>query len=289
MFEKYGKTGFLQNNHSKLEFCEFGGYVTAWKVLDSNQNWQNILYNEENIKRSGIPILFPFAGPLKNDLLNCTKTTLPQHGFGRLVNWKVIENDSTNKLQSEVALKLSSKDVDENWKKAYPFDFEAIIKLDISKKNCLKYVIEVTNLGKKNLPICPGLHPYFYLNHEQKKTLILNNLPNKRHPDNKNPIWTAEKTNWDTWEGFVELEANNGIQAVWENGKNPEKNQRKLLIETENNLEKILIWSGEGMQKKPYVCIEPIAKSFDNINLDPILVEPTKTWKTEINFTIDLL
>src|SRR4051812_18709968 len=41
--------------------------------------------------RGGVPLLFPFAGRLEGDRFEPASTTMPQHGFGRSLAWKVVE------------------------------------------------------------------------------------------------------------------------------------------------------------------------------------------------------
>ena len=48
---------------SILGLSEQGGYITEWKVRDSAGNWRDILYIGTELKRTGIPILFPYYGP----------------------------------------------------------------------------------------------------------------------------------------------------------------------------------------------------------------------------------
>ena len=46
--------------------------------------------------RGGIPILFPNAGFLTDEQKSETWWNLPQHGFARTNEWKVIESKTTN-------------------------------------------------------------------------------------------------------------------------------------------------------------------------------------------------
>ena len=132
-----------------------GAYVTAFKVGGKDVLYPDgmIKINGQEKRRGGIPILFPWAGFLKDYL---------QHGFARDMKWEEVSTGD-ELVSSKVLLKLEAND---KTKEIFPYNFE--INLEVSlKENSLFYKLNVLN--KKNvlkkddkvMPVAPGFHPYF--------------------------------------------------------------------------------------------------------------------------------
>ncbi|MEI6729541.1 MAG: hypothetical protein WCK98_07940 [bacterium] len=259
-------TNELETKNQKLSLTTTGGQILTWKVYNSKTStWQDILYNNGNPKRAGIPILFPFANPLKDNIFNLTGKEIGQHGFGRNSSWL---------LESEVTvatLTLSSKTLDQVWKEAYPFEFEAKIIVDISTPNQLKYTLQVKNLDpEKTLPIAPGIHPYFSLLHGQKK-----HLKSSLTPDIQSVINWDKPSSGNFWD--FKHEANFDLQnfklEIFNDAYNPAKN--------------LVIWSQTVDETDhDFVCLEPFCKDTNAINVDPIWVKDQWqcTWKFVVEF-----
>ena len=110
--------------NSEIEVVpERGGIITRWR-----QNGKEILYLDEaryqdpsKTVRGGVPILFPICGNLPNDTFehqgNAYK--LIQHGFGRHLSWKVIEQDVSNCASITLAIASTPETL-----AVYPFEFE---------------------------------------------------------------------------------------------------------------------------------------------------------------------
>jgi galactose mutarotase-like enzyme len=256
----------LQTQNQQLSLTATGGQVLTWKVLNPKTNtWQDILYNKGNPKRAGIPILFPFANPLKDNIFKLSGKEIGQHGFGRNSEWLLDVEEST------ATLILSSKTLDQVWKEAYPFDFEAKIIVDISTPNQLKYTLQVKNLDpEKPLPISPGIHPYFSLLNEQKK-LIKSNLI----PDIQSVINWDKPSNGNFWNfpSKASFDLKNFKLDIYNDKLNPAKN--------------LVIWSQtEDEVDHDFVCLEPFCKDTNAINDDPIWVsgEWQATWRFVVEF-----
>ncbi len=71
----------LKTDGSLLGISDDGGYVTDWRVKNSEGEFVPILYVGSELKRTGIPILFPYYGP--------SDSGMGQHGFGRKLQWHV--------------------------------------------------------------------------------------------------------------------------------------------------------------------------------------------------------
>jgi galactose mutarotase-like enzyme len=256
----------LQTKNQQLSLTPTGGQVLTWKIYNSKTDtWHDILYNRGNPKRAGIPILFPFANPLKDNIFKPSGKEIPQHGFGRNSNWL---------LEREVGvatLTLNSKNIDQVWKEAYPFEFEAKIIVDISTPNQLKYTLQVKNLDpEKPLPIAPGIHPYFSLLHKQKK-LIKSTLK----PDIQSVVNWDKHSNGNFWE--YKNEAYFDLQNF----------KLKIVNDGQNPAENLVIWSQtEDQADHDFVCLEPFCKDSNAINDDPILVNDF--WQATWDFVVDL-
>jgi len=252
-YTSYGKTYHIQAGNATAEICEYGAYVTDWTVDGSH-----ILYREDNIKRTGIPVLFPFAGPLHNDKLEVTSTHLPQHGFGRNVMWSAVKVSDT-----QIQLQLDSNNLEAQWKTAFPFEFVATITVALSSDGKLHHTILVTNLGKNTMPISPGLHPYFAIQHHHKNQVEVSTGTN----------WNGHTIDWNTWTGSDFLPAAPTTTA--------HLHSNTITITHDTSISTIVIWSGEA---KDYICIEPITQPFNSINSNPILIPHKSNWKSEVVF-----
>jgi galactose mutarotase-like enzyme len=128
-----------------------GGYVHSWSI-----DGAHILYAGKDAKRRGIPLLFPYFG--KPD------PALPQHGFARDMCWR-LDISSAN----FASIVLSNSDISDAARIYYPYPFEVYVDIELSHST-LTYTLRVTNTGLKDMPISPGLHPYWAVPHAQKKT-----------------------------------------------------------------------------------------------------------------------
>jgi glucose-6-phosphate 1-epimerase len=100
--------------------------------------------------RGGIPVCFPWFGPHKSD------PKKPQHGFGRLMVWDVIETGTKEGGETFVELQICSSDET----KAYtPQDFCATIKILIGAK--LEISLKVTNTSNEIFLYTCALHSYY--------------------------------------------------------------------------------------------------------------------------------
>ncbi|MDO4779178.1 MAG: hypothetical protein Q4A42_06460 [Tissierellia bacterium] len=129
---------------------EFGAYITDLKYND-----MDILYPKTELEisgnlklRGGSHVCFPVFGPAQ-------KIGLNQHGFGRELEWNILE-------VSENSVKLHLKNKFESWR-----DMEATLEY-IVKGETLVCKLKVKNKGGNDLQISPGFHPYFKLYGEKE-------------------------------------------------------------------------------------------------------------------------
>jgi galactose mutarotase-like enzyme len=132
--------------------------------------WQ-VLYRPEetgNIRRWGLPLMIPNFSRLKNGIFKEKGTTLPIHGFGRILPWAVIEQESTY-----LAMQLNSS---EKTLTDYPYEFSFTAKVAVDEQT-LTYTLTMENLSNEDMPIAPGFHPYFAVAQAQKAEVVTDGPP----------------------------------------------------------------------------------------------------------------
>ncbi len=131
-----------------------GAYVTRLSFDGKDILFPDGSYpiNGKEKRRGGIPILFPYAGPLEN------RPDWPQHGFARDMEWK--DKTIYEDLEPQgVLLELKSN---EKTQKLFPYQFSNKLEIVLGE-NGFSYKLTVFNEGTKDMPIAPGVHPYFCL------------------------------------------------------------------------------------------------------------------------------
>ncbi|MDD3302842.1 MAG: hypothetical protein PHN31_04740 [Candidatus Gracilibacteria bacterium] len=228
-----------------------GGIITQINLNGKDLLFLNKETFEDNTKnvRGGIPVLFPNAGPLKeNNLYN-----LSQHGFARNSIWGyVIEQDKFSMI-------FSSND---DTKTKYNYDLKLEIIGEIIENKVL-ITQKITNTGKINLPISCGLHPYFYVKNEDKENIVFSS-----QEDNFYDIWSIGGTKVLDNKGSFYVDFNDDY---------------KLKIDYDLNYKNIWIRSEEG---KDFICIEPVLRNENGLLDNPFIVEAGKSVEFKIVYEI---
>ncbi|MEI6140715.1 MAG: D-hexose-6-phosphate mutarotase [Mariniphaga sp.] len=143
----------VANKFATSTICLYGAHVTSFKPKNS----QDILWvsPESSFEigkpiRGGIPVCFPWFGPHKSD------PKKPQHGFGRLMVWDVVDTGTKQDGETFVELQLCSSD---ETKFFTPQDFCATINIVIGAK--LEISLQVTNRSNENFDYSCALHTYY--------------------------------------------------------------------------------------------------------------------------------
>jgi galactose mutarotase-like enzyme len=260
------ETIHLKNDLNQIQISSFGGQVLSWKT-QLNGVWTDILYSGNSSKRSGIPILFPFANPLKNDTFEHTGSKILQHGFARNTEWSLIENTST-----KAVLKLSFKDFDQALRSAFPFPFDLLLEIQLNLDNSIDYTLNLSNIGNKNLPIAPGIHPYFSINHMDKPKLKINEIQEFKAIDF--PWNSTLSGDFYDFKGEVNINFPDYVLNISEIGPNPD-------------CKYIVVWSqNESQTDHDFVCFEPFYRETNAINTNPILVKPKEAWISGFRFSV---
>ena len=248
----------LTHGPAQVEVSPLGAQVLSWRVGATR-----VLYEGSSPKRSGIPLLFPFADPLENDTLVHTGTQLPQHGFGRNVAWQLEQITST---QARATLRASN--LPETWRKKFPYAFATTLNITLDA-NTLRYEWHVENLDTKPIPIAPGLHPYFPLLHPRKGSL-------RTTPTlDLSPLATDE-------------ELSTGIKYPYTDLTTYFPNYI-LSIRCHPQPELLVAWTQPPTKPDTdFVCLEPFMRGTNGINKNPIWIEPEANWTWEVEFKVDL-
>lgn len=134
-----------------------GGLVSRFRVGDRDVLFLDpaTLADETKNVRGGVPILFPFAGKPP------AGSPLKQHGFARTSAWTVLQAE-----KAQVSCALEASDAT---RACFPHDFrlELTVSLDGA---ALTLAFKVQNHGKTPMPLHFGLHPYFAVPLEAKRT-----------------------------------------------------------------------------------------------------------------------
>jgi galactose mutarotase-like enzyme len=250
----------LQTKSSTVGINPTGGYVTSWKVKNPKTNsFEDILYQGKTIKRTGIPILFPQFSEANG---------MRKHGFGRDCTWKTSQiNPQT------IQMILTNKDLPGDAKKEYPYPFYAVIEIEIRDSAELHYTLKVTNTGTANLPISPGLHPYWAVPHQDKKLMSIDGIPE----------FDTKKVEWDAIPPDIGYPYT-GKTVINLSGK-------KISIEDVTPsgpvIHHIVVWSQTPKQDDfNYVCVEPVTGYIHALDTHPIIVKPKETWQMKITFSV---
>jgi galactose mutarotase-like enzyme len=133
---------------------ERGAIVTALRVGGKDVLYLDRATLDDATKnvRGGIPVLFPYAGKLVDEVFLPAGTKMKQHGFGRNKAWRVAE-----KRADAVRVALVQ---DADTRAQYPYEYDAEYSA-LLLPNGLQVELLITNRGAAPLPVSPGWHPYF--------------------------------------------------------------------------------------------------------------------------------
>ena len=189
--------------------------------------------------RGGIPVLFPYAGKLIDEIFVHAGTTMKQHGFGRNAVWK-----TSRRGNGVLGMCLESNG---GTKATYPYDFRAEQTLTILPQGLLVELL-IENRDHRAMPVSPGWHPYFVCPAAEKAN-VRGDVPGLE-PGRMND----------------EREFDFGLAA-------PADGRARFLVPGLGRLEisfspemrHMQFWSQPG---KPFVCLEPFFGPNNTVNSD---------------------
>lgn len=143
-----------------------GGMVTRFRVGETTVLHMDAdtLHDQTKNVRGGIPILFPAAGRLRDDQLIDGDKRYPmrQHGFARNLPWAIADQSTTD--GAHMVLELGANDTT---RAQFPFEFRLSFGYHLADGR-LTITQRFANLSDREMPIAPGLHPYFHLPDDRK-------------------------------------------------------------------------------------------------------------------------
>jgi galactose mutarotase-like enzyme len=246
----------IRTEKSQLTAIQKGGYVINWKIKKDGI-WHDMLYQGSELKRTGIPILFPQFG--KSEFL-------PQHGFARDSDWKFLDQTETT-----ISMQLDKYWANQEMTNGYKYDYEAQIDLTLEEDSFI-YQLTVRNVGDKTLPISPGLHPYWEVKHDLKKEVTIEGIEG----------FDAKEFDWDNnppdhyykFEKVVRIHLPDKIISI-----------KDLSGECQN----IVVWS-QPLEKPDhdFICVEPVTRVNYGLEENPITIKPGESWEMKLRFSAEL-
>nr|BBH89399.1 hypothetical protein KTC_41500 [Thermosporothrix sp. COM3] len=213
-------------------------------------NWP-VLYRAigtGNVRRWGMPLMIPNFSRLKDGLFEDKGTSLPMHGFGRLLPWSV-----TAQTPRSITLQLDSN---ETTHAQYPYDFRFLTHIEVSE-NTLTYTLTMENHSSEVMPIAPGFHPYFAVGQAEKAQVITDG------PEG----FAIDQFQWDTnppdrLYPFTNHELNVQIP------KGGFLSIRELPVNGSYSLAHLQIWSEPvTAPDHEFICFEPVVAGENSLNL----------------------
>jgi galactose mutarotase-like enzyme len=144
-----------------------GGMVTRFRVGETNVLYMDAdtLHDPMKNVRGGIPILFPIAGALRDGQFQAGGQTyaMRQHGFARNLPWTIADQSTADGARMTLELAPSAAT-----RAQFPFEFRLSFTYSLSAGR-LTIGQRFMNTGDVEMPIHPGLHPYFLVQDARKK------------------------------------------------------------------------------------------------------------------------
>lgn len=142
----------VRNKAASAEISTYGGHVLSY----TPEGGENLLFLSKESYftpgkpiRGGIPVCWPWFGPHKTD------TTLPQHGFVRISQWRLVQTEETGDSTTVTLECVSTPETRALW----PHDFRLTLAITVGRT--LNLVLTTTNTGTTPFVITDALHTYF--------------------------------------------------------------------------------------------------------------------------------
>lgn len=253
-----------------------GGLVTRFDV-----GGQPVLFLDETTLRDpqknvrgGIPVLFPFGGPLRGDRFEAAGTTMKQHGFARSLPWTT----DAPSLERGAAVTMRLR-ADDTTRALYPFDFELAFTARLLDAT-LHLEQRFVNVGEKPMPIAPGLHPYFAIPDSAKaRARVTTDATRGFDNVTKKDVAITGPLDLTAAELDVYLLDHRPRETRF-----VRPGMRDVLIRFGADQEALVVWTLRG---KGYVCVEPWARTANALNEGrAILVAPGQAHETTLTISL---
>lgn len=153
----------VSNKYADATICLYGAHILSYNpVRNMEVLWMSPESSFETGKaiRGGIPVCFPWFG------MHESNDSLPQHGFARIMDWKLIKTKTLAEGENQIIMQLCSSD---ETKKYWASDFCAEMIFTIGTK--LEVTLKVTNPSTETIEYTSALHSYFSLSAIQNITI----------------------------------------------------------------------------------------------------------------------
>jgi len=255
-----------------------GGMVTRFRVGETNVLYMDAdtLHNPMQNVRGGIPVLFPIAGALRDDKLldGGASHQLRQHGFARNLAWTIADQSTADAARMTLELTANA-----TTKAQYPFDFRLAFTYSLSG-NTLTIGQRFSNVGERDMPIQPGLHPYFLVPDAQKKDARVLTDATTAY-DNRAGRETTLRGPIDLTASEVDLH----LLDHWPRTLRlvrPGDRDLELSLGLPDRV--LVVWTQRG---KDFVCVEPWTATANAVNEGKALrVPPQATHETSFSITV---
>jgi galactose mutarotase-like enzyme len=231
---------------------ERGGLLSRLRAGDLNLLYmdETTLNDPTRSVRGGVPILFPCAGPLPDDLFRHMGRSyvLRQHGFARNLPWRVISVSS-----SEATLVLNSTKVT---REAFPFEFRLEFTYTVTEGS-VTILQKYRNLSDKAMPLHAGLHPYLVVPQYEKGRVTIATRASRAF-DN------VTKTEVP-FEGF-DLSRDEVDLHLYDHGSTAAVLRRRsvaIRIDASPEMSRWVVWTLAG---RDFVCVEPWTAGANALN-----------------------
>lgn len=253
-----------------------GGMVTGFRIGNDELLFidRGTLRDLSQNVRGGIPILFPFAGRLKDDTLMVDDQRLPmtQHGFARRMAWHIAGTSSDGAASMTLTLDSSEATL-----AAWPFSFRLTFRYQL-REGVLTIDQKFTNAGDRAFAIHPGLHPYFFVESARKSAAAITSDGTTAY-DNRTGITGPLAFPLDLAAGEVDLQILDH-RAPTVGLTRPDAAPLILTLGPEQRV--VTVWTLPG---RDFVCVEPWARPSNAVNTGHGLVVPPRA-SLETSFAI---
>jgi galactose mutarotase-like enzyme len=224
----------------------------------------DMLYRGATQKRTGIPLLFPHYR---------NAAGMRSHGFGRDSHWEA------SRVRDDTAvMRLTSEKVGRDVLQEFPYSFAATLTVQAGDDGSMTYDLQVLNTGDRDLPIAPGLHPYWAVNHDDKTKIRINGIEGfdatKIDPASGRSVWDVKPPD-DAYpyNGKVEIHLPHvqvALQDISESGP---------------AVKYIVVWSQTPQEADcNFLCVEPVCGLDNAINESPIRIPSGRGFDMKIRF-----
>jgi galactose mutarotase-like enzyme len=253
-----------------------GAIVTSMRVAGRELLYLNditLCDSSQNV-RGGIPVLFPSPGKLTGDTLSWggrSGTDIKQHGFGRILDWNVLETPP-----GALLLEIQAN----AWTMPrYPWQFRAQLEYRLELRR-LAIHLRVENHDTTPLPFALGFHPYFYVKDVLEKAKV-------RIPTSATQAFDNVQKCVVPFQGFDLSQPEVDLHLLDHGGSQCRIELPDGASVEMRGSEALKIWVVWTLEKKDFVCLEPWTAHPDALNTGENVIEVQPGAAHELHLDIE--